>query len=253
MTMEIDFGDGQTEEFQKVNEHTRISEVVSHSYEQLISTYVRCDLYDTTKGKKELIATIQIPTIIDQELSVVATPNPGIQEELVGLVVVLAQNDYTYKWNLGDGTTYNELGLSQIEHTYTVAGTYHVVVNVYDELDEYLGRGMLNMVINEPELKESAGSWKWSGMTLTLEEGGVEWRFVNILSFYSDGTCMLQIGTEGLNPDTSEDIWGTYIFDSTSSGIVTFANAAEGGYLAEHFSINGDFLYLYDEEFKKVK
>ncbi len=252
LLVEVDYGDGEVTQYNLENENITVKEVVEHRYEKLITTAVTCSLYDITGDGKILISQIHIPVVIDQELMITAYPKPVAPQEVVTMSVNLEDARYTYKWDFGNGDTISGAGISGVEYPYEFVGSYPATVSLYDEEDKLIGVAQVSIEVALPEVEGSSSKWKWSGETLTLE--GVEWRFISILTFYADGSCSMQFGSEGReNSGISMTVMGIYTLNEImSQGTVTFPDAENGGNMVEPFTLNGGTLMLDYEEYERI-
>lgn len=237
----VDFGDGETAEFPQVVTYNFIAETAFHVYDELFDGVVKLMLYDTTNSKKELIAQLNVPVSITNELGLTASPNPTQIAQEVSFQISEKNSAYTYNWSLGDGTTNNKIGITELTHTYEEFGSYTVSVAVYDELDEHIGTAKLIMTVEEPIAL--SGKWQYIGETYT--DFGITYRGVSIITFYDEGNCIMSMGIQSTETQSIEDTPCTYTFyENTSKGTITFVNQETGGKETMTFTINGNSLFL---------
>ncbi|MCK5129728.1 MAG: PKD domain-containing protein [Clostridiales bacterium] len=246
----VDFGDGTTAEFPKDSVGDIITEIVTHVYEMKVDGVAKFMLYDTTRSEKELIAQLNVPVGVPNEITITASPNPTKITEEVSFSISEKNAGYTYNWSLGDGTTNNKLGLTELTHTYEKFGSLTVSVAVYDELDEHIGTAKLIMTVEEPSTL--SGKWQFLGTTYT--DFGITYRGVSTITFYAEGICVMSVGIQSTTTLSMEDTPCTYVFDGeTSKGTIKFKNQETGANEAFAFTISGNSLFMVGIEYKKTQ
>lgn len=246
----VDFGDGTIVEFPKENTGSTFAELATHTYDALFDGKVKFMLYDNDTSQKELIAQINVPVTVTNEITLTASPNPTLPAKEVSFSIDEKNADYTYKWSLGDGTTNSKLGLTELTHIYEKPGAYTVSVAVYDELDEHIGTAKL--VITVEESLSLSGNWQYLGETYT--DFGITYRGVSSVTFYAEGICVMSVGIQSTDTVAMEDTQCTYIYDkSSSSGTIKFKNQETGANESLAFTISGNSLFMAGLEHKKTQ
>lgn len=151
----IDFGDGEIETYDIIRKGKNISGKLTHVFNSLSNTEVKCSLYDTTNGKKELISRLVITVSINSELFLTVSPLIASVEEPIDFEVNLKNHNYTYVWNMDDGSkSHSEKGLTEVSYSYDEPGAYYVSVEVMDERWETIGIARETITVEVPEQPE---------------------------------------------------------------------------------------------------
>ena len=246
VVIEVDFGDGEVESYSKTNENGELSITVKHTYDNLVDTAVKCSLFDSTQTDKELIAQLIMPVLVDVQAIVFINPNPVTLGEAVSCSTNITNDDYTYKWNLGDGTKLDEVGLYKTEHVYSLEGMYPISVEIYDGKDELVGKATQNVTVAPPEVtevttssnSEVVGTWFYqSDVYFFYYDNSVSYVIITFV-LNGDGTCsyeylpvvlrepseeiepqeridlaaMYKVNNPGVIPPEYESAYGTYVF-----------------------------------------
>ncbi len=141
-------------------------------------------------GKTETTVTVKL------ELTLSANPNPVTLGEAVSFSTNITNKDYTYKWNLGDGTKLDEVGLYKTEHIYSLEGMYPISVEIYDGKGERAGKATQNVTVAPPEVTETTpsnseivGTWiVQSDVYFYHKDWSVSYVIVTFV-LNGDGTC----------------------------------------------------------------
>ena len=173
-------------------------------------------------------------------------PNPVTLGEAVSCSTNITNDDYTYKWNLGDGTKLDEVGLYKTEHVYSLEGMYPISVEIYDGKDELVGKATQNVTVAPPEVtevttssnSEVVGTWFYqSDVYFFYYDNSVSYVIITFV-LNGDGTCsyeylpvvlrepseeiepqeridlaaMYKVNNPGVIPPEYESAYGTYVF-----------------------------------------
>lgn len=253
VVIEVDFGNGQVESYSKTNENGELSVTVKHTYDNLGDTAVKCSLFDSTQTGKELIAQLIIPVLVDVQAIVFINPNPVTLGEAVSFSTNITNDDYTYEWNLGDGTKLDEVGLYKTEHIYSLEGMYPLSVEIYDGKGELVGKATQNVTVATPEVTTSSnsevvGTWIYqSDAFFYYYDYSVRYVIVTFV-LNSDGTCsyeylpvVLREPSEEIEPQERIDLAATYNVNNPGvlppeyeSGQGTYTYLGKGHYFEEN-------------------
>jgi PKD repeat protein len=88
-------------------------------------------------GKTETTMTVKLEKL---ELTLSANPWYPAIGEAVSFSTNITNKDYRYKWDLGDGTILDEVGLYKTEHIYSLEGAYGISVEIYDGNSKLVGK-----------------------------------------------------------------------------------------------------------------
>jgi len=94
VVIEVDFGDGEVVEYQKINENGMLSSIVKHVFSKPGNTPVKCSLYDVSQQDKVLISQLYVPVVVELELMLSANPNPVTLGKAVSLSTNITNKDY---------------------------------------------------------------------------------------------------------------------------------------------------------------
>ena len=247
VVIEVDFGDGEVESYSKTNENGELSGTVKHTYDNLVDTAVKCSLFDSTQAGKELIAQLIIPVLVDVQAIVFINPNPVTLGETVSCSTNITNDDYTYKWNLGDGTKLDEVGLYKTEHIYSLEDMYPISVEIYDEKDELVGKATQNVTVAPPEVtdvttssnSEVVGTWIYQSETAIYSLNFAVLYTVSTFVLNSDGTCFYEYQPVILREPTN------YIEDEERINLLNmYPTRYPGMTVPEYESGHGTYTYL---------
>ena len=244
VVIEVDFGDGEVKSYSKTNENGELSGTVKHTYDNLVDTAVKCSLFDSTQTDKELIAQIIIPVLVDVQAIVFINPNPVTLGEAVSCSTNITNDDYTYKWNLGDGTKLDEVGLYKTEHIYSLEGMYPISVEIYDGKDELVGKATQNITVALPEVitpsnEGIVGTWIYQSDTAIYSLNFAVAYTVSTFVLNSDGTCSYEYLPVILREPTD------YIEDEERINLLnTYPTRYPGMAVPEYEGGQGTYTYL---------
>jgi len=138
---------------------TKLDEVglykTQHSYSLEGAYTISVEVYD---GTGKLLNKAETTLTVKLELTLSANPNPAVIGEAVSLSTNITNKDYRYKWNLGDGTKLDEVGLYKTQHSYSLEGAYTISVEVYDGTGKLLDKAETAVTV-KLELTLSANTW----------------------------------------------------------------------------------------------
>jgi len=136
-TFKWDFGDGGVSTIDGTAS-------AKHVYTKEGTYAVSADIYNKAG---EYLGKIETTITVKLELMLSANPNPAVIGKAVSLSTNITNKDYRYKWNLGDGTKLDKVGLYKTEHIYSLEGDYPISVEVYDGKGKLVDKAEMTMTV----------------------------------------------------------------------------------------------------------